>query len=101
MAGMQESVCVCMCPFMSMCFERERHRERGSSYAACMCVIVRLCSFGTCNTICEGNRKLLEWMRGKQCDMRQVGGGWRGNDGRMDGVGRDEGGGGCCQHAVA
>lgn len=24
--------------------------------------------------ICEGNRKLLEWMRGKQCDMRQVGG---------------------------
>lgn len=25
--------------------------------------------------ICEGNRKLLEWMRGKQCDMRQVGGG--------------------------
>lgn len=35
-----------------------------------------------------GNRKLLRRMRGKQCDMRQVGGGV---DGRMDGGGKDEG----------
>lgn len=43
---------------------------------ACVCVRVRVwfCRFGACNMICEGNRKLLEWMRGKQCDMRQVGG---------------------------
>lgn len=35
-----------------------------------------------------GNRKLLRRMRGKQCDMRQVG---EGVDGRMDGGGKDEG----------
>lgn len=41
-------------------------------------------------------------MRGKQCDMRQVGGGslWEPIEG-TDGGGRDDGGGGCCQRAVA
>lgn len=29
-----------------------------------VCARVCVCSFGTCNSICEGNRKLLEWMVG-------------------------------------
>lgn len=46
-----------------------------------------LCNFETCNTNCEGNRKLLEWMRGKRCDMRQVGGGAGGaEDGETEGA---------------
>lgn len=51
--------------------------------------------------ICEGNRKLLEWMRGKQCDMRQVGGGLLGEWGVESWKGDMKSGGGCCQHAVA
>lgn len=97
-------VCMCVCekvsaPFlMSMCFERELV---GSVYNTRVCVsafaILELVTRSA-----KGNRKLLEWMRGKQCDMRQVGGGAAGGaDGRMDGGRRDEGGGGCCQHAVA
>lgn len=63
MAGIQETVFVCerLCPFMSVCFEK----ELVISVCVSVCDCAPLRSFGTCNTICEGNRKLLEWMRGK------------------------------------
>lgn len=68
-----------------------------------VCVRVCVCSFGTCNSICEGNRKLLEWMVGGSNVTldRWVGVLWGLMEGWMEEGQIGGGGGGCCQQAVA
>lgn len=99
MTSIQETVCLHVSVFVP--FYVYAYWVRASGLRVCVRVCVWFCRFGACNMICEGNRKLLEWMRGKQCDMRQVGGRLLGEWGVEWWKGDMKSGGGCCQHAVA